>query len=74
LAKRIQLRSQTSGRADDQDPDLVRQRISEYNKKTAPVADYYAKKNKYYQVDGMNEIDRVFEDICNVIDGFKLKA
>jgi adenylate kinase len=74
LAKRIQLRSQTSGRADDQDPDLVRQRISEYNKKTAPVADYYAKKNKYYQVDGMNEIDRVFEDLCNVIDGFKLKA
>jgi len=74
LAKRIQLRSQTSGRADDQDPDLVRQRISEYNKKTAPVADYYAKKNKYYQVDGMNDIDRVFEDICKVIDGFKLKA
>ena len=73
LAKRIQIRSQTSGRADDQDPQLIRQRISEYNKKTAPVADYYAKKNKYFEVNGMNEIDVVFKDICKVIDGFMKK-
>src|SRR5690606_30460246 len=39
LAKRIQLRSKTSGRADDQDPDVIRRRIAEYNKNTAPVAD-----------------------------------
>lgn len=73
LAKRIQIRSQTSGRADDQDPQLIRQRISEYNKKTAPVADYYAKKNKYFEVNGMNEIDVVFKDICKVIDDFMKK-
>jgi adenylate kinase len=71
LAKRIQIRSQTSGRADDQDPQLIRQRISEYNKKTAPVADFYAKKNNYYEVNGMNSIEEVFSDICKVIDGLK---
>lgn len=74
LAKRIYLRSQTSGRVDDQDPNLVRQRIVEYNKKTAPVADYYTKKNKYHEVDGMNSIDQVFEDICKVIESFKERA
>lgn len=74
LAKRIQLRSQTSGRADDQDPELIRQRIAEYNKKTAPVADYYSKQNKFHEVNGMNSIDQVFADICKVVDSLKLKA
>jgi adenylate kinase len=70
LAKRIQHRSKTSGRTDDQDPDLIRQRIAEYNKKTAPVADFYAKKAKYYEVNGMNDIEVVFNDICKVVDSF----
>lgn len=70
LAKRIQFRSKTSGRADDQDPDVIRRRISEYNKNTAPVADFYAKKRKYFEVNGMNEIDQVFSDICKVVDAF----
>lgn len=71
LAKRIQLRAKTSGRADDQDSDVIRRRISEYNKNTAPVADFYAKKRKYFEVNGMNEIDEVFTDICKVISAFK---
>jgi len=71
LAKRIQLRAKTSGRADDQDPDVIRRRISEYNKNTAPVADFYAKKRKYFEVNGMNEIEEVFTDICKVINAFK---
>jgi adenylate kinase len=70
LAKRIQLRAKTSGRADDQDPDVIRRRIAEYNKNTAPVADFYAKKMKYFEVNGMNEIDEVFSDTCKIIDSF----
>ncbi|MFN6943744.1 MAG: adenylate kinase [Cytophagaceae bacterium] len=72
LSKRIAERSKTSGRTDDQDPALIRQRIAEYNIKTAPVADYYAKKNRYHEVDGMKSIDSVFDEISTVID--KLKA
>ncbi|MBX9852917.1 MAG: adenylate kinase [Cytophagaceae bacterium] len=70
LAKRIQIRSQTSNRADDKDPDVIRRRIAEYNKSTAPVADFYAKKKKYFEVNGMNDIDKVFADICKVVDSF----
>lgn len=73
LTKRIIERGKTSGRTDDQDPKLVSERIAEYNNKTAPVADYYAKKNKYYEVDGMNSIDQVFADICKVIDSVNAK-
>jgi adenylate kinase len=71
LAKRIQIRSQTSNRADDKDPEVIRRRIAEYNKSTAPVADFYAKKQKYFEVDGMNDIEKVFSDICTIIDSFK---
>lgn len=68
LTKRIVERGKTSGRTDDQDPDLVSERIAEYNNKTAPVADYYAKRNKAYFVDGMSSIEIVFNDICKIID------
>lgn len=68
LAKRIIERGKTSGRTDDQDPKLVGERIAEYNNKTAPVASYYAKRNKYFEVNGMHSVDRVFEDICEIID------
>ncbi|WMJ72910.1 adenylate kinase [Cytophagaceae bacterium ABcell3] len=71
LAKRIAERSKTSGRTDDQDPELIKQRIAEYNIKTAPVADYYAKKNKYHKVDGMKAIDEVFAETCQVVDKLK---
>jgi adenylate kinase len=68
LYKRILERGKTSGRADDQNPELVKQRITEYNNKTKPVADYYASQNKYYFVNGMSDIDTVFVDICNILE------
>jgi|SRR6185437_10629798 len=70
LTKRIILRGKTSGRTDDQDPVLIMQRLAEYRQKTAPVADYYAKKNKYYEVDGMGTVDEVFASISKIIDAF----
>jgi adenylate kinase len=68
LTKRIVERGKTSGRTDDQDPQLVGERVAEYNDKTAPVAHYYAKRGKGHFIDGMNSVDVVFEDICKVID------
>ena len=70
LTKRIVLRGKTSGRSDDQDPVLIKQRVSEYTQKTAPVASYYTKEGKYFEVDGMNSVDQVFTDICKIIDSF----
>jgi adenylate kinase len=68
LYKRVLLRGQTSGRPDDQNETLVRKRISEYNEKTLPVADYYKGQSKFLSVYGIGEIDEIFSTICGKID------
>ncbi len=73
LTKRLLLRGQTSGRPDDQNEGLIRKRVQEYNDKTTPVADYYAGQSKYYAVDGIGEIDEIFQELCNTIDTLKEK-
>jgi adenylate kinase len=73
LTKRLLLRGQTSGRPDDQNEELIRKRIQEYNTKTAPVADYYAGQNKFCAVDGIGGIDEIFADLCRQIDSLKEK-
>lgn len=73
LTKRLLLRGQTSGRPDDQNEELIRKRVVEYNTKTTPVADYYAGQGKYYAVDGIGEIDEIFSNICAHIDNMKEK-
>ena len=69
LTRRLLLRGQTSGRPDDQDEELIRRRIREYNDKTAPVADYYNQQEKFAAIDGIGEIDGIFNEICHQIDG-----
>jgi adenylate kinase len=73
LTKRLLLRGQTSGRPDDQNEELIRKRIQEYNNKTAPVADYYAGQNKFCAVDGIGEIEEIFNQLCEHIDALKVK-
>jgi adenylate kinase len=68
LFKRIKERGKTSGRADDQDDDKVRNRISVYNAETLPVADYYRKQGKYRAVYGVGEIEAIFRNICMEVD------
>src|SRR5438445_12609260 len=41
LIKRLLNRGKDSGRADDQNEEIIRKRIHEYNNKTAPLKDYY---------------------------------
>ncbi len=59
LVKRLLLRGETSGRADDQSEETIRNRFKEYQTKTLPLMDYYAKKNSYIGVNGMGEIDHI---------------
>jgi adenylate kinase len=68
LTTRILLRGQTSGRADDQDETLVKKRVSEYNSKTKPVADFYASQNKFVSINGIGEIEEIFANICKAAD------
>jgi adenylate kinase len=67
LTRRLLVRGQTSGRPDDQNEELIRRRVKEYNEKTAPVADYYSKQNKFAAIDGIGDIETIFDLICSKI-------
>jgi adenylate kinase len=68
LTQRLLLRGATSGRPDDQNEELVRKRVQEYNSKTTPVADYYAQQGKYTAIYGIGEIEAIFNEICEKIN------
>lgn len=70
LQKRLLLRGKDSGRPDDQDPEIIRRRIEEYNSKTAPVANYYKDQQKYSRINGIGSIEEIFENICEKVDSF----
>lgn len=68
LTKRLLMRGKASGRADDQNEDIIRNRIKEYNNKTAPLKNFYSKQNKFYSVNGIGSINEIFEGLCERIN------
>ena len=67
LVTRLLLRAKTSGRTDDT-LEVIKVRLKEYDNKTKPVADFYAKKNKYFPVNGVGEIDYIFNNIVKTME------
>lgn len=70
LKARIKERGKTSGRVDDQDEKKIETRIKVYLDETLPVAAYYDTQGKLTKVNGVGEIDSIFQAICAVIDGY----
>ncbi|WP_298063543.1 adenylate kinase [uncultured Rikenella sp.] len=68
---RILTRGKTSGRADDQNIDTIKNRIEVYEKQTAVVADFYKKEGKFRAVDGVGTIDEIFGRLCEAIDALR---
>jgi adenylate kinase len=68
IVKRILLRGETSGRADDKDESIIRNRMAVYQRETSQVADHYAASGRSFSVDGVGEITDVFQRLCTVID------
>lgn len=68
LVKRLLERGKTSGRADDQDEALIRNRYQEYNEKTAPLIEYYQNQHKFYAVNGIGEISEITSRLSLIID------
>jgi adenylate kinase len=68
LISRLLLRGQSSGRPDDQNDELIAQRVKEYNTKTAPVAGFYQSQNKYFSVYGIGEIEEIFGKLCDIMN------
>ena len=68
LVKRLLKRGETSGRTDDNNDHVIRTRISEYHKKTSPVADHYKKANKVVMVKGEGSVEDIFKGLTKEID------
>lgn len=68
LVKRILLRGKTSGRNDDNDESIIRNRIKVYNQETAPIFNYYEESGKSKKINGVGSVDEIFERISSVID------
>ena len=68
LVQRLLERGKTSGRADDADESIIRNRITEYYNKTAILKDYYSAQNKYFGVDGVGSIEEITLRLSAVID------
>lgn len=70
IVKRILNRGKTSGRSDDNNESIIRNRISVYKSETAPVYDYYSKQNKSHMVHGIGSIEEIFNRLVATIDDF----
>ncbi len=68
LKQRLLERAKVSGRADDADPAVIETRIANYNKSTAPVAEFYKKQNKLVEINGVGSIEEIFDRLKAAID------
>ncbi|MCI5080070.1 MAG: adenylate kinase [Saprospiraceae bacterium] len=68
IVKRLLERGKTSGRKDDMDEGIIRNRIEVYKSETSPVFDFYQEKGKAKKVNGVGEIEQIFERLCSEID------
>ena len=73
LVKRLVKRGETSGRPDDDNEHVIKTRIQEYHKKTAPVADHYKKVNKVILVKGEGSVEDIFRGLTKEIDSRMIK-
>ena len=67
LMKRLLLRGQQSGRADDNE-ETIKKRLVVYHSQTQPLIDWYKQEGLHYHINGLGSLDRIFSDICDVID------
>jgi adenylate kinase len=67
LVKRLLLRGKDSGRADDTDESIIRNRIKVYNEQTAVAADFYNAQGKYHPIVGVGTIEEIFERLTSAI-------
>lgn len=70
LKERIKERGKTSNRADDQNEEKINTRIQVYLNETLPVAEYYNEQGKLKNINGVGEIDAIFQEISLAIDSY----
>lgn len=72
LISRLLNRGKTSGRSDDVNEQVIRARITEYETKTAAVAEYYDQFGKVVRIAGEGDVESIFDSLCNEIEAKKI--
>ncbi len=67
LMKRLIKRGQESGRSDDNE-ETIKKRLTVYHNQTSPLIEWYGNEGIHHHINGLGELDRIFGDICAVID------
>lgn len=60
LIDRLLERGKSSGRSDDQNEEVIKDRLKVYEEQTAVLKDYYQNQDKLQSVNGLGSIDEVF--------------
>lgn len=68
LVQRLLQRGKTSGRADDADEQVIRNRIKVYYDETSILKNYYQEQDRYYGVNGVGKIEEITVRLSEVID------
>ena len=73
LVKRLLNRGVESGREDDQNEDVVRNRIQVYKNQTEVLKTYYADylKDSFFSINGQKSIEDISKDIEAILIGYK---
>lgn len=68
LITRLIERGKSSGRADDQDAEIIKNRIRVYENETAVLKTYYANQSKFFGIEGVGSIESITLGLCEAID------
>ena len=68
LITRLLERGKSSGRADDKDADIIKNRIQVYENETSVLKTYYANQNKFFGIEGVGSIESITLGLCKAID------
>ena len=68
LITRLLERGKSSGRADDQDTGIIKNRIQVYENETAVLKTYYTNQNKFFGIEGVGSIESITLGLCKAID------
>ena len=68
IVRRIKMRGETSGRADDNDEDIIRNRFAVYKNETQPVFNYFKNLGLATSINGIGDVDKIYHLLVNRID------
>lgn len=70
IQKRLAHRAEIEGRADDANPETIKNRIATYHKQTEPLIEFYKAAGKYREVNGeIGDIEAVRKEMLKVFRG-----